>query len=70
MHHARLLLDPLTAGQSLMSHRQGLGEKVSDFATDLEKIFVESYPNEQTMSSILLQLFLTGLSLAIFINCY
>ena len=65
MHHAGLLRDPLTAGQSFMSCRQGPGEKVTDFATDLNKLFVESYPNEQITSAILLQRFLTGLSPAI-----
>ena len=65
MRHAGLLRDPLTAGQSFMSCRQGPGEKVSDFATDLKKLFVQSYPNEQITSAILLQRFLTGLSPAI-----
>ena len=59
------LQDPLTASQSFMSCREVPGEKVKDFATDLKKLFVESYPNEQIMSAILLQQFLTGLSPAI-----
>ena len=34
MCQAGLLRDPLTAGQSLMSHSQGPGESVSDLATE------------------------------------
>ena len=65
MRQAGLFRDPLTAGQSFMSRRQGPGESVSDFATDLKRLFVESYPDEQITSAILLQRFLTGLSPAI-----
>ena len=61
MRQAGLVRDPLTAGQSFMSRRQGPSESVSDFAADLKKLFVESYPDEQTTSAILLQRFLTGL---------
>ena len=65
MHQAGLLRDPLTASQSFMSRRQASGEKVSDFAEDLKKLFTESYPGEATTSPILLQRFLTGLLPAI-----
>ena len=57
MRQAGLLRDPLTASQSFMSHRQASGEKVSDFAVELQKLFTESYPGEATTSPILLQRF-------------
>ena len=65
MRQAGLLRDPLTASQSFMSRRQASGEKVSDFAVELQKLFTESYPGEVTTSPILLQRFLTGLLPAI-----
>ena len=48
-----------------MTRHQLPGEKVSDFASELKKLFVESYPSEETTSAILLQRFMTGLSLPI-----
>ena len=48
-----------------MSRCQASGEKVSDFAVELQKLFTESYPGEATTSPILLQRFLTGLLPAI-----
>ena len=48
-----------------MTHRQGPSESVNDFATDLKRLFVESYPDEEITSAILLQQFLTGLLPAI-----
>ena len=42
MRQAGLLRDPLTASQSFMSRRQASGEKVSDFAVELQKLFTES----------------------------
>ena len=65
IRQAGLLRDPLTASQSFMSRRQAPGEKVSDFAVDLQKFFTESYPGEATTPAILLQRFLTGLLPAI-----
>ena len=65
MRQAGLLRDPLTAGQSFMTRRQGPSESVNDFATDLKRLFVESYPDEEITSAILLQRFLTGLLPAI-----
>ena len=65
MHQAGLLRDPLTASQSFMSRRLASGEKVSDFAVELQKLFTESYPGEATTSPLLLQHFLTGLLPAI-----
>ena len=50
MRQAGLLRDPLTASQSFMSRRQASGEKVSDFAVELQKLFTESYPGEVTTS--------------------
>ena len=52
---------PLTTSQSFMSCCQAPGEKVSDFAVDLKRLF----SGEQMMSAILLQSFLTGLLPAI-----
>ena len=65
MRQAGLLRDPLTASQSFMSRHQASGEKVSNFAVELQKLFTESYPGEATTSPILLQCFLTGLLPAI-----
>ena len=65
MRQAGLLCDPLTAGQSFMTRHQGPSESVNDFATDLKRLFVESYPDEEITSAILLQRFLTGLLPAI-----
>ena len=65
MHQAGLLRDPLTAGQSFMIRCQGPSESVNDFATDLKRLFVESYPDEEITLPILLQQFLTGLLPAI-----
>ena len=48
-----------------MARRQGPSESVNDFATDLKRLVVESYPNEEITSAILLQPFLTGLLPAI-----
>ena len=59
---AGLMRDPLSAGQLFMTHHQLPGEKVNDFASELKKLFVESYPSEETTSAILLQRFMTGLS--------
>ena len=55
MRQAGLLRDPLTAGQSFMTRRQGSSESVNDFAMDLKRLFVESYPDEEVTSAILLQ---------------
>ena len=57
--------DPLSAGQLFMTRHQLPGEKVSDFASELKKLFVESYPSEETTSAVLLQRFMTGLLLPI-----
>ena len=65
MHQAGLFRDPLTASQSFMSRRQASGEKLSDFAVQLQKLFAESYPGEATTSPMLLQRSLTGLLPAI-----
>ena len=53
MHQVRPLQDPLTASQLFMLHHQGPAEKVSDFAVNLNKILIESYPGEQITSAIL-----------------
>ena len=55
MHQASLLSNPLTAGRSFMEHQQGLSKNVYDFAMDLKRLFVESYPDEEITSAILLQ---------------
>ena len=62
MKHAGLVRDPLSAGQLFMTRHQLPGEKVNDFASELKKLFTESYPSEGTASAILLQRFMTGLS--------
>ena len=62
---AGLMRDPLSAGQLFMMHHQLPGEKVNNFASKLKKLFIESYPSEETTSAILLQRFMTGLSLPI-----
>ena len=48
-----------------MTRRQCPSESVNDFAMDLKRLFVESYPNEEITSAILLQWFLTRLLPAI-----
>ena len=62
LESAGILRDPLTAGQAFMSRHQLTGETVRDYATNLRKLFTESYPGEEQTSAILLQRFLTGLS--------
>ena len=62
MESVGIARDPLTAGQAFMCCHQGVGEAVRDYATDLKKLFQESYPEESQASPILLQRFLTGLS--------
>ena len=62
MKHAGLVRDPLSAGQLFMTRHQLPDEKVNDFASELKKLFTESYPSEDTASAILLQRFITGLS--------
>ena len=57
-----LLRDPLSAGKLFMTRHQLPGEKVNDFASELKKLFTESYPSEDMASAILLQRFMTGLS--------
>ena len=52
---AGLLQDVLTASQSFLSQCQASGQKVSNFAIDLQKLITESYPGEATTSAILLQ---------------
>ena len=47
MNLACLLLDPLTAGQSFMTRRQGPSENVNDFATELKRLFVEPCPDKK-----------------------
>ena len=41
--------------------RQGPQERVADFATALQKLFMQAYPEEKVTSSVLLQQFLMGL---------
>ena len=62
MKHAGLVRDPLSAGQLFMTRHQLPGEKVNDFASELKKLFTESYPSEDMASAILLLRFMTGLS--------
>jgi len=52
---AGLMTDPLAAARKFSIRR------VSDFATDLKKLFRLAYPEEAKSSSVLLQKFLTGL---------
>ena len=59
---AGLMRDPLSAGQLFMMRHQLPGEEVNDFASELKKLFVESYPSEETTSAILLQCSIMGLS--------
>ena len=69
MHQAGLLWDPLTVSQSFMLRRQTPGEKVSDFAVDLKRLFIESYPGEQTTSTILLQRFWQDFCQLFLVSC-
>ena len=46
MESVGIARDPLTAGQAFMGRHQGAGEAVRDYATDLKKLFKESYPDE------------------------
>jgi len=62
MMHAELVRDPLSAGQQFTARHQLPNEKVNDYASDLKKLFTESYPSEAMTSVILLQRFVTGLS--------
>ena len=52
--------DPLTAGCTFGTRHQGPQERAADFATALQKLFMQVYP-EKVTSSVLLQQFLTGL---------
>ena len=64
MKKAGLVRDSLTASK-LYVPCQGPQEKVAEFLTGLKQLFKEAYPTEQLTSTILLQRFLTGLSLKI-----
>jgi len=58
---AGLMTDPLAAARKFSIRSQEPQERVSDFATDLKKLFRLAYPEEAKSSSVLLQRFLTGL---------
>jgi hypothetical protein len=62
MKEAGLAQDPLTAGKLFISRSQRPGEKATDFAIHLKKLFKQAYPGEELTSGILLQRFLTGLA--------
>jgi len=61
MEKSGLAKDSLSAGRLFITRDQGAQEKVTDFADELKKLFVQAYPDEATTSAILLQRFLTGL---------
>ena len=48
-----------------MTRHQLPGKKVDDFASELRKLFTESYPTEAMASTILLQCFMISLPLPI-----
>ena len=58
---AGLMTDPLAAARKFSIRSQEPQERVSDFATDLKKLFRLAYLEEAKSSSVLLQRFLTGL---------
>ena len=62
MKKAGLAQDPLTAGKLFISRSQHPGEKATDFAMHLKKLFEQAYPGEEPTSGILQQRFLTGLT--------
>ena len=55
------LVKASVGGTSFITRDQGVQGIVADFADELKKLFVQAYPNEPTMSAILLQSFLSGL---------
>ena len=62
MIHTGLTRDPLSAVQLFKTHHQLPSEKVNDFASNLKRLFTESYPSEAMTSATLLQCFVIGLS--------
>ena len=62
MEKAGLAQDPLTAGKLFMTRSHRPAEKVTDFVSDLKKLFKRAFPDEDLSSGILLQRFMTGLA--------
>jgi len=55
MTKAGLVWDRLTSSQMFMTRLQWPEEKVADFVVELNKLFNEAYPAEESTSAILLQ---------------
>ena len=53
--------DPLVASKQFNQRNQNPDEKVKDFASTLQRLFKNAYPDESMASAVLLQRFLTGL---------
>ena len=62
MEKAGLAQDPLTAGKLFMTRSQRQAEKVTDFVSDLKKLFKRAFPDDDLTSCVLLQRFMTGLA--------
>ena len=66
MTKAGLVRDSLASSQLFMARAQQPGEKVSDFAVELKRLYKEAYTSDDYYSSALMLLrFLTGLQLSI-----
>ena len=61
MTKAGLVRDSLASSQLFMARVQQPGEKVSDFAVELKRLYKEAYTSDDYSSAIMLQRFLTGL---------
>ena len=58
---AGLAKDPFSASMAFNTRNQKDDERAGDFAIELTKLFKQAYPEENTMSTVLLQRFVTGL---------
>ena len=58
---AGLTSDPLASARCFNDRKQEPGEKVSDYARELKRLYSRAYPGEDAQSIVLVQHFLTGL---------
>ena len=58
---AGLTKDSLSAAKAFMERTQGPDEKVADYASQLKKLLQQGHPDEDLISKVLLQRFITGL---------
>ncbi len=58
---AGLTSDPLASARRFNDRKQEPGEKVSNYARELKRLYSRAYPGEDAQSIVLVQRFLTGL---------